>query len=244
MRYEVYNNEFRTWPAPERSWFAKQVWSDLIFISFPVDKSLLQNHLPKGLKLDLFNKTAYISLVPFSSSKTSIKLVPEAITSAEVVGLNVRTYVKVDDKPGVYFFSINMSSLLVSQLIKRKFYFNGCNAKVKHVRNDDFQSYNCQRNNGDNTERFSCSYKPYGVTYQAESGSIEAWLIERFCAYSVNHSGKLYRTEIMHNPYVLQKVNVQILEDTISDFSRKLAPPLFHYCSLQESVMWSKEKVK
>lgn len=86
--------------------FLKAHWTNLALINYEVDPGLLENHLPKGTEIDLWNGKCYISLVGFMFE--DVKLigvrVPFHINFEEV---NLRFYVKRSEngnwKRGVVF---------------------------------------------------------------------------------------------------------------------------------------------
>ena len=45
--------------------FLKAEWNDLAFINYEVQPDVLQEYLPYGTELDLWNGTCYLSLVGF-----------------------------------------------------------------------------------------------------------------------------------------------------------------------------------
>ena len=49
-------------------WIIAQRWSHVQFLSARCDAQLLQQQLPKGLEVDLFDGSAWLSVVPFYMS--------------------------------------------------------------------------------------------------------------------------------------------------------------------------------
>ncbi len=47
------------------------------------------------------------------------------------------------------------------------------------------------------------SYRAVGETFEAERGTLEHWLTARYCLYSANRQGALFRGEIDHPPWEL-----------------------------------------
>ena len=62
--------------------------------------------------IDRFDGTAWIGVVPFRMRDVAPRGVPALPWLSAFPELNVRTYVRVADKPGVYFFSLDAANPL------------------------------------------------------------------------------------------------------------------------------------
>ena len=87
-----------------------QSWHDLLFAHWPVDARTLQEKLPSGLPLDTFDGQAWLGVVPFRMTNVAPRGVPAIPFVSSFIELNVRTYVTLHGKPGVYFFSLDANS--------------------------------------------------------------------------------------------------------------------------------------
>jgi uncharacterized protein YqjF (DUF2071 family) len=100
----------RPWPLPQAPWLMTQSWHNLLFAHWPVDAELLRAKLPAGLPLDLYDGQAWVGVVPFRMTNVAPRFVPVIPFISEFAELNVRTYVTVGEKRGVYFFSLDAES--------------------------------------------------------------------------------------------------------------------------------------
>ena len=50
---------------------------------------------------------------------------------------------------------------------------------------------------------YEASYTVAGEFFEAQPGSLEHWLTARYCLYSANRSGRIFRGEIDHPPWSL-----------------------------------------
>src|SRR5271165_1084552 len=91
----------RPWPMPEGRWVMAQQWHDLLFAHWPVDAGKLRSHVPSGLEIDTYNGQAWLAVVPFRMEGVRLRFVPTVPGTSRFPELNVRTYVKHGDKPGV-----------------------------------------------------------------------------------------------------------------------------------------------
>ena len=89
-----------------------QRWRDLLFLHWPVPRDVIRPLLPNGLEIDSLAGQAYVSLIPFVIAESRPARVPRAL-AARFLETNLRTYVRAPDgEPGIYFFSLEASSLL------------------------------------------------------------------------------------------------------------------------------------
>jgi uncharacterized protein YqjF (DUF2071 family) len=98
-----------------------QIWHDLLFAHWPISPDVMRPHVPPELFLDTFGGQCWIGIVPFHMSDVRPRGVPPILGLAKFAELNVRTYVTLDDKPGVYFFSLDASNL-AAVWTARRFY--------------------------------------------------------------------------------------------------------------------------
>src|SRR5205085_4964946 len=100
----------RPWPRPSRPWVMGQTWVDLLFAHWSMDPSLLRGVVPDQLELDTFEGQAWLAVTPFAVRNLRPRgtwPVPVLSAFGEV---NVRTYVTVGGRPGIYFFSLDAAS--------------------------------------------------------------------------------------------------------------------------------------
>src|SRR6476660_4545716 len=100
----------RPWPVPQSPWLMTQSWHNLLFAHWPVDADVLRGRLPAGLPLDLYDGQAWIGVVQFRMTNVAPRFVPALPIVSEFAEINVRTYITVNGKPGVYFFSLDAQS--------------------------------------------------------------------------------------------------------------------------------------
>ena len=93
-------------------WIMKQTWNDLLFAHWPIPFAQLRPLVPEGLMLDTFDGQCWIGVVPFWMSGVRARGLPAMPGFSRLPELNVRTYVTYGGKPGVYFFSLDITSHL------------------------------------------------------------------------------------------------------------------------------------
>src|SRR5688500_2141558 len=102
----------RQYPPPSRPWAFRMTWYDLLFAHWPLPPSAIEGLIPPRLALDTFDGVAWLAIVPFGMRNVRPRCVPPIPGVSSLLELNVRTYVTLGGKPGVWFFSLDANSRL------------------------------------------------------------------------------------------------------------------------------------
>jgi uncharacterized protein len=238
----------RPWPMPEAPWLMTQSWHDLLFAHWPVDGRALGERIPSGLELDLFEGQAWLAVVPFDMTNVAPRFVPAVPGISAFPELNVRTYVTVGGKPGVYFFSLDAESAIAVKLARAMLKLPYYTASIDVARQEGWVDYWSERlaDNDAPPAEFEGRYRPIGPVQHALPGSLEYFLTERYCLYNVDEEFKAYRLEIHHPPWELQVAEADITLNTMADAAGIRLPsmaPLVHYSRRQDVVAWAPERL-
>jgi len=232
----------RPWPMPDGPWLMTQTWHDLLFAHWPVDAGVLRALVPSTFSLDLFDGTAWLAIVPFRMTNVAPRGMPSMPWISEFAELNVRTYVRVGDKPGIYFFSLDAGSALAVRTARSLLNLPYFVAKMRVMANGDAIEYESQREHHPVAARFCATYRPVGAPSQPLAGSLEYFLTERYCLYNQDRRGAPYRLEIHHPPWQLQPAEAAFRRNTMADAARMPLPgiqPLLHFAKRQDMVAWA-----
>jgi len=236
----------RPWPRPRTPCIMTQQWHDLLFMHWPIPASILEPLIPKNLMIDHFGGSAWIGIVPFRMSNIRLKGLPAMPGISAFPELNVRTYVTDGVKPGVWFFSLDATNLLAVAIARAWYHLPYFYAEMSIKKLENKFSYKSQRKTFKAIRpEFSLEYGPTGDSFLAQKGSIDYWLTERYCLYAARPND-LYRGEIDHAPWQLQRACAKILTNTLADFLPTPLPniePLLHFSRFQEVVLWNLQKV-
>lgn len=232
----------RPWPLPRMPWIMTQTWSKLLFAHWPVPPEQIRPLLPPTVTLDTFDGQAWVGVVPFDISAIRPRLLPPIPTMARFLELNVRTYVIRDGKPGVWFFSLDAASRLAVEGARLAFHLPYFNARMSlRMEGDTVHYMSERRDDRAGAGVFKARYRPIGEVFQSRTGSLEAFLTERYCLYSATESGRVYRANIHHMPWPLQLAEAEIETNTVADaFGIRLpdVPPLLHYSEQLPTLVW------
>jgi uncharacterized protein len=259
----LYQVDHRPWMPPSGPWVMTQTWNDLAFFHYAIEPSVLRALVPPALTLDLYQGSAWFTVLPFWMNHIRPPGIPSLPVLSTMPELNVRTYVTYRGKPGIYFFSLdagNLSAVWAARVFYRLPYWH---AAMKVVRDRDVRKqantpvsptspihYSSKRIHGPAANHgpaeFQGSYHPKGVARHARVRSLDEFLIERYCLYAVSKNA-IYRGEVHHLPYLLQLCEYDIHTNTMAEpIGLKLPqnPDLAHYSSGLKVLIWPPEKLK
>jgi uncharacterized protein len=227
----------RPWPVPEEPWVMAQTWDELLFAHYRVPAKALRRLVPQQLELEEHDGTAWLGVTPFVLTGFRLRGTPPLPALSSFLELNVRTYVTVDGKPGIWFFSLDASSRLAVEAARITYRLPYHHARISVGRSGDRVAYSCERA-ADPERKFEGRYRAAGDVFNAEPRSLEWFLTERYCLYAVDQ-GRLHRAEIQHPPWPLQLADAEIAANTMPPPEIELeGEPLFHFSRRQDVLIW------
>jgi len=234
--------DHRPWPLPPGRWTLGQTWQDLLFAHWRVPIEEIRDFLPHGLEAEQRDGSAWLGIVPFRLSALRLRGGLPVPSLSSFLQVNVRTYVRAaDGKPGVWLFSLDASSGLAVRAARRAYRLPYFHARVSFDRTGDWRDVECTRI-GERGKVFSGRYRPAGEVFQAEPGSLEWFLAERYCLYANDRSGALCRAEIHHGPWRLQHADAELELASIAPVAPR-GEPVCHFAASQDTVIWPLERI-
>src|SRR5579864_3295886 len=177
----------RPWPRPRGPWVMTQSWHDLLFAHWPVDAAVLRAKIPPQLEIDTFMGQAWIAVVPFRMSGVRLRGTPSVPWLSKFPELNVRTYVVAENKPGVWFFSLDAGNFLAVAVARAWFHLPYFRAHMSCGQRDGWVHYKSERTHGDGRDAIlHGKYRPIGGAFESRPGSLEHFLTERYCLYATD----------------------------------------------------------
>ena len=231
----------RPWPMPAGPWVMTQTWHDLLFAHWVVPAEALRRKLPAAFPLDLFDGEAWIGIVPFTMTNVAPRGLPAVPWLSAFPELNVRTYVTVAGKPGVYFFSLDASNPVAVQMARRFARLPYFTAVMSCERKAGWIHYRSARKGAADRARFEGRYRPTAPPHAPVPGTLEYFLTERYRLYTVGPSGKPYSLDIHHPPWPLQPAEAHIPVNsmaTAAGLRQPANPPLLHFAKRLDMVAW------
>jgi uncharacterized protein YqjF (DUF2071 family) len=223
-----------------------QSWHDLLFAHWPVPAEALRPKLPAALTLDTFEGRAFVGVVPFRMSGVRLRWLPPLPGASAFPELNVRTYVIHEERPGVYFFSLDAASGLAVAVARTWFHLPYFRARMSCAAQDGGIRYASARTHrGAPAAALRARYRPLGDAAPAAPGTLAQWLTERYCLYSVDGRGRAWRGEIHHAPWPLQPAEAEFESNRMAEpLGLTLSgAPLLHFARRLDVVAWPPQRV-
>ena len=191
-------------------------WDRAVFIHYEADPTLLQWQVP--FELDLQDGRAFVSVVAFTLLRMRSRIggrlgewLLKPIASHEF--LNVRTYVRHDGEPGIFFLAEWLSNPLSVRLGPSTF---GLPYRFGHLR------YTHIHEDGKIRGRVTASEGQFG--YRAaisdfsfdpsEAGSLTEFLLERYTAFTCQgRRRRLFR--VWHEPWPQTPIEIEVTADDL-----------------------------
>jgi hypothetical protein len=218
-------------------------WHDLLFLHWPIDVAKLRPMIPATLDVDTFDGQAWIGIVPFRMSGIRHRCLPPIPRASAFPELNVRTYVVANNRPGVWFFSLDATNHFAVWLARRAYCLAYYHASIECTHDGDrfvYQSKRAHRGTAD--ADFIGTYRPAGAPYHAPAGTIDYWLTARYCLYTADRRQQVWRGEIDHAPWLLQAADVDISVCTMTNplgIELPRSEPLAHFALRVDAVAWT-----
>ncbi len=237
----------RPWTLPSGPWIMAQSWHDLLFAHWKVDAAVLRPHVPAELDIDTFEGQAWLGVVPFRMSGVRLRWMPALPWLSAFPELNVRTYVTAQDKPGVWFFSLDAANPVAVAAARLSFHLPYFRARTTCRDVDGWIQYRSERtHSGAPGAALEARYRAAGQFFEAQRGTLAHFLTERYCLYSAVSGGRVYRGEIHHPPWLLQPAEAQFTRNSMAEAAGLTIPgelPLLHFAQRQDVVAWAPHRI-
>ena len=230
--------DHRPFPLPKGPWVMRQTWNDLLFAHWPLAPDYLRPFVPPELSLDLYDRSAWIAVTPFHMSNVTPRLTPPLPWLSAFPELNVRTYVVYKGTPGVFFFSLDAARLLAVWGARYGYFLPYFHAHMRVARDGEEITYSSRRLR--RPAEFRGRYQPAGPIRQRTKGSLEYFLTERYCLFTLR-DGRIYRGDIHHVPWPLQDAEATFDVNTMADAAGIALPrtkPLLHFAKKLDVLIW------
>jgi uncharacterized protein len=232
---------------PPGPWVMTQRWHDLLFAHWRCPITDLRPLIPMPIEIETYDGDAWISVIPFYMSGVRMRLAPPVPTANEFPELNVRTYVTLDGRPGIWFFSLDCESTLAvigARIGVELPYFR---ADMRYKRVNGGIEYDSQRWSINGAPAaFSGTYRGIGDAYAPPPGSLDHFLTERYSLYS-SDGKRIWREDIFHPRWSLQSAEARIDTNSMLAAAGVRAigqDPLLHFSAFQDVRFWWPVRVR
>tara|TARA_B100002052_G_scaffold153281_1_gene139724 strand:+ start:105 stop:827 length:723 start_codon:yes stop_codon:yes gene_type:complete len=225
----------RPWKIPNNNWKFYQEWNNALFLHYQVDLNELEKFVPKELEIDLFDGKPWISVVAFTMEKIRPKNLPYFPPISNFDEINIRTYVKSNNKTGVYFLSIEGGKMLSCKIARGISELPYRFSKIKRA-NQKYQSENSYFN-----DRLDIQFT-IGNKITKKTKLIN-WLTERYALFQ-DTDKSINEFEIHHLEWPINEINLSKLELNYPRFKKLISeqPSKIHYSKGVKVLAWEKIK--
>lgn len=185
-----------------------QRWLDVLFLHWRVPAWDLRPLVPAALELDLMAGEAWVSLV-FFRLKVRPRWLPFVPGLSSLVELNLRTYVLLDDRPGIHFLRIHADNCAAMWLARRltPLPYRSARMQYNHVADTGYWC-DCQ-DRAEPARGLALHFQPVGSLRTADAPA-DRWLLERYRLYTPRIDGALLQADVEHPPWKVRRVEARI----------------------------------
>jgi uncharacterized protein YqjF (DUF2071 family) len=230
----------RQWDPPDEPWIFRQAWNHLLFAHWPVARDRVRELVPAFLELDTFDNEAWLSVTPFRLSDLSLRGVPAIPMISSFDEINVRTYVEYDGIPGIYFFSLDANSTLAVGAASTLFHLPYFHADIQVGQDAGTMTFSSHRRRKGPAD-CEVRYSPSGSLFVPKQGTLDYFLTERYCLYTMDSASHPYRVDIHHAAWELRPAEAKFAVNSMPEAAGIRLPsmdPLLHYARRQDVVTW------
>lgn len=226
----------RPWQIPTENWSFYQEWNNAVFLHWQVELAELEKYIPKGLEIDLFEGKPWVSIVAFTMEKIRPRNLPPFPPISNFDEINIRTYVKANNKSGVYFLSIeggtNISCIIAKKISELPYRFS----EIKRTKGK-YSSSNSEFN-----DTLNINYKVKNrINIKSK---LDKWLTERYALFQ-DTSEAINEFEIHHLEWSINEIEIKELDYNYKRFNEliKNKPHKIQYSKGVKVIAWQKNKL-
>ena len=185
----------------------RQSWRNLLFVHWRVAPANLQLLLPDGMKIETFDGSAWLGLVPFSMERVRPWWSPPVPGISWFLETNVRTYVRdASGQTGVWFLSLDANHRLAVTIARSFWHLNYIYASLEMKVEGDRVTYSGTRGQKPGQYSISANIDSSSVSATAATGTLDEFLLERYHLFAQRPDGRFLLGQVHHEPYKFQQV--------------------------------------
>ena len=210
-----------TCPDPVTRAVMVQQWRDLAYIHWRYPAEEVQALLPPGLEVDVHDGSAWVGLIPFSMRKIGLPRLPAVPYFGSFPEVNVRTYVRCNGQPGVWFFSLDVNRFLPALVARTTYLLPYCWGSAQHRRDDAVLTTRVRRR-WPSTSSTDISLSIGEPIDSPDETAV--FLSARWGLYSKGFRGSLRYAPVDHEKWPLYRATLLNLDDSLVTAAGLSAP--------------------
>ncbi len=190
----------------------QQTWENLLFVHFTFPAPVVRALVPAELELDLWEGEAWVGIVPFEMKDIRPAFVPIGLDFLET---NLRTYVHRRGEPGVFFFSLEASSLLAVEAARFGWGLPYFHADMATITCGPGRTRTTTDRRGVSPGvRSTFDYSVGPALGASAVGTLEHFLLERYYLFTVRE-GRVSKGQVHHVPYPAHAATLHAFHDDL-----------------------------
>jgi uncharacterized protein YqjF (DUF2071 family) len=189
-----------------------QQWRDLAYIHWRYDPATVQTLLPAGLEVDTFDGSAWVGLIPFSMRGITLPRLPAIPYFGSFPEINVRTYVRHNGIPGVWFFSLDINRLVPAVVARTTYLLPYCWGRASNRIEGGVLTSRLERRWP--SRAHSTTTVEIGQAI-AKSDDLSVFLSARWGLYSRGLFGGLVYAPVDHEPWILHRATLGSIDQNV-----------------------------
>lgn len=208
-------------PNPVRRAVMVQQWRDLAYIHWRYDPAEVQRLLPEGLEVDTFDGSGWVGLIPFSMRGITLPRLPAIPYFGSFPEINVRTYVRHNGIPGVWFFSLDVNRLIPAVVARTTYLLPYCWGRASNRIDGGVLTSKVERRWP--SRAVSCSEVEIGPRIE-RSDDLSVFLSARWGLYSRGLFGGLMYAPVDHEPWPLHGATLRSIDQNVVEAAGFASP--------------------
>jgi uncharacterized protein YqjF (DUF2071 family) len=222
-----------------------QTWEDLLFLHWPISPTLLRPLIPDRFGIDTFDGVAWIGITPFHLEDVRPPMLPALPWLSSFDEINVRTYVTYNNKPGIWFFSLDASAILPVIGARLLFMLPYFKASTRFDRLESAFQFTMKRM-GVSAAEFKAKWITTGIRLRDPAvDSLAFFLVERYSAFA-SEGSSLFETRVYHHPWILEEAAAEIKTNTLITslgLPAPQEPPITYFGKSLEVEIWPPQRL-
>jgi uncharacterized protein YqjF (DUF2071 family) len=192
-----------------------QGWFDLASIHWRYDPAVVQAILPPGFRVDTFDGSAWVGVLPFHMRRIRVPGLPALGPLSTFPETNVRTYlVDPAGRRGVWFCSLDITRLLPALVARVSYHLPYCWASMSIDREGDLWRYRSVRRWPRRGPSTDVAVRVGDAIAPAEVSDLEHFLSARW-ALGTTYARRPVWAEVDHEPWPLHRAELVHLDESI-----------------------------
>ena len=189
-----------------------QQWRDLAYVHWRYDPQVVAALLPEGLEVDTFDGSAWVGLIPFSMRGIGLPRLPAVPYFGSFPEINVRTYVRRNGIPGVWFFSLDVNRLIPAVVARTTYLLPYCWGRASNRIDNGVLRSDVERRWPSRARSRTAVRIGQPI---AQPDDLAVFLSARWGLYSKGLFGGLMYAPVDHEPWPLHSASLESIDQNV-----------------------------